>query len=147
MESWLYYGLAAALIYGISGFSAKLASGKAHYALQPHVLGILAAIGVFVVFFAYYLLEGKGTLSLPSDPSALGLGLLTGGTWAVATVLVYRAFSEGANASQMAPIYNLNTLVVVILGLALLHEIPAAGQAIKVLAGAILITIGAMLVS
>ena len=147
METWLYYGLAAAVIYGISGFTAKLASGKEQFALAPHTLGILAAIGVLVVFTAYYIAESKGTFFLPTDAGAIGVGLLTGGTWALATVIVYKAFSMGANAAQMAPIYNMNTLVVVVLALVLLKEIPAAAQATKVLAGAALMVVGAILVS
>ena len=46
-----------------------------------------------------------------------------------------------------APIFNANTLVTVMLGIIFLHEIPNTSQMLRVIAGAVLIVIGAVLVS
>jgi len=62
-------------------------------------------------------------------------------------VFAFLAFSAGAEVAKLVPIYNTNTLIAVILGLLLLHEVPAVDERIKVIIGAILIVIGGILVS
>ena len=49
--------------------------------------------------------------------------------------------------SQLAPIYNANTIIAVILGIILLKEIPNASQMIRIIIGAVMIVVGAVLVS
>ena len=147
METWIIYGLLAALLLGVSGLLAKMVAGKEHFALESHSAVMLMGAGAVVIFFTYYLLESKGSFSFPPGRALILLALGSGAFWALATVLVYKAFNAGANASQIVPLYNLNTLVVVILAILLLHELPNPQQALRVLAGAVLMIIGAFLVS
>ncbi|MFH1447311.1 MAG: GRP family sugar transporter [Candidatus Micrarchaeota archaeon] len=147
METWLAYGLLAAFLFGVSGLLTKVVGGKDHYAVNSHTLAMLVVIGAFVIFLVYYLAETKGQFPIPSNNMAVLLGLGVGATWAIGSVFVYRAFNLGANASQITPIFNLNTLVVVALAILILHELPDPQQSIKVVAGAILMVVGAFLVS
>ena len=147
METWIIYGLAAAVIYALSAFLAKIVASRGQFYLEPHTVGLLAGIGVFSAFLAYYLIQSKAGFALPSNNVSLLLGLGTGILWAFATILVYLALSGGANISQLAPLYNLNTLFVAILAIILLHELPDPQHAVRVVAGAALIIAGSYLVS
>ncbi len=147
METWLAYGLLAAFLFGISGLLTKVVGGKDHYAVNSHILAMLVVIGAFIIFMTYYFVETKGQISVPSNNMAVFLGLGVGAAWAMGSVLVYKAFNLGANASQITPIFNLNTLVVVVLAILLLHELPDPQQTIKIVSGAILMIVGAFLVS
>ncbi len=146
METWLIYSLAAAVFYGFSWLLAKMAGGKENLALSSHTLLLLVALGMFLVSIIYYFSESKGQFPVPPTNSIL-FALMAGVVTALAAILVYRAFNLGANASQVAPIANMNTLVVVILAVVFLHELPNPSQAIRVVAGALLMVVGAFLVS
>jgi uncharacterized membrane protein len=147
METWLYYGLIAAVFLGISGFFAKVAaSGKEGVSLQPHVVGIFVAAGILLVLASYYLIESKGNYFIPPNNVAILAAIASGATFGLGIAIVYKAYGLGANASQMVPFYNTNTLITVGLAILLLHELPSQEQMIRVLAGAALIVVGAFLV-
>ena len=57
------------------------------------------------------------------------------------------AIAQKADVARLAPIYNANTIIAVLLGIIFLKEIPNASQIFRVVAGAVLIVIGAVLVS
>ncbi len=145
METWLIYGLAAALFLGISGFLIKLAAGKD--GLEPHVVGMLVALGALAVLGSYYLIESKGNFSMPTNSMAALAAIGSGLSFGIGAAIVYNGFKLGANASQMIPIYNMNTLLVVILAIFLLRELPNPEQAVKIVVGAVLMMVGAILVS
>ena len=117
MENWLALGLIAAVAYSISGLTTKIVLDKKYLGLEATSV-LEAAVGIAVGFF-----------------------------WALGSLVVYYALIKGADVSRMAPIYNMNTLLVVLGGIFLLHELPDKSQALRVAAGAILITAGGILVS
>ena len=145
METWLVYGLIAAVFLGISGFLIKIAAGK--NGLEPHVVGLLVALSALAILGSYYLIESKGNYSIPSNNLAVLAAIGSGLSFGIGVAIVYNGFRLGANASQMIPIYNMNTLLVVLLAILLLREIPNPQQAIKITAGAVMIVAGAILVS
>jgi uncharacterized membrane protein len=77
----------------------------------------------------------------------LFFGIMQGFLWGAGMICTFLAFSGGADASRLVPIYNTNTLVSVFLGLVFLHELPAPDQRFKVISGALLIVVGSILVS
>ncbi|MFH0817986.1 MAG: EamA family transporter [Candidatus Micrarchaeota archaeon] len=145
METWIYYGLVAAIFLGVSGFLIKVAGGKG--ALEPHIVGLLVALGVMAALGSYYLYESRGNFQLPSNNLAMLAAIGSGITFGIGIGIVYNGIKLGANVAQMAPIYNMNTIVTVLLAIIILHELPNPEQAVKVVAGAVLMVIGAMLVS
>ena len=62
-------------------------------------------------------------------------------------LIVLKALKSGVDVAKLAPIYNVNTLFAVLLGIIFLHEIPHPGEMIRVIIGAILIVIGSFFVS
>jgi uncharacterized membrane protein len=74
-------------------------------------------------------------------------GIAVGFFWALGSIMVYYGLIKGADVSRMAPIYNMNTLLVVLGGIVLLKELPDKSATVKVIVGAILIVAGGILVS
>ena len=62
-------------------------------------------------------------------------------------IAVVIAISQKADVARLAPIYNTNTILAVLMGIIFLKEIPDVSQMIRVIGGAVLIVIGAILVS
>ncbi len=144
MEYWLVLGLFAAVSYSLAGLAAK--SSMSGGGLNVSQAGLAAAAGVLMAFLAFAAYQGMPSFAQAS-PKKLFLGVAVGVLWALGQILVYLALVRGADISRMAPIYNLNTLFVVVLGVLLLGELPDKAQALRVGFGALLITAGAVLVS
>ena len=139
------YGLAASLFFGIFAIANKVATSEKYYGVNPSAASVLMGLGILVVFVAFALYEGG--LAMPKSIPGTGYSVLSGIMWGAGMVFVLKALSSGADVAKLAPIYNTNTLVAVILGILLLKELPAASAILKVVAGAILIVIGSVLVS
>lgn len=172
MQTWLIYGLLASLCWGTYAVVSKVVTSGKYLGIQPTGASLLMFGGITVVFMTYFILRQK-TLSVSfkltgfllvvailgyiiyslkqtgiqiSLPT-VGFGLLQGALWASGMVFAFMAFSVGAEAAKLVPIYNTNTLIAVILGLLLLHEVPAPDERLKVILGAILMVFGGILVS
>ncbi|VVC04055.1 Sugar transport protein [Candidatus Burarchaeum australiense] len=146
MENWILLGILAAVAFGISTLLNKVASGQNYFALEPRTAALFVGIGILVTFAAYFMFNGS-SLALPNNNLAMVVALAAGIFWAVGTLCVLMAFAGGAEAARLAPIFNMNTLVVVGLGIVLLHEVPQQPQMLRVVAGAVLVVIGGILVS
>ena len=147
METWMLYGLLAAVFLGTSAIVMKLATGPEHYNLDVHTGAMLVLIGAAIVFIPYYLFESKFQLTLPNAQTAILLAILSGALWAMASLFLYKGFNIGADASKIIPLMNTSALVAVLLGVILLHELPTHGEAWRVVTGAVLMVIGAFLVT
>jgi uncharacterized membrane protein len=146
MDNWVLLGLLAAISYAISAVASKVSLDKRYAGLDATSVALLAAVGVAMGFSLFYLAYAGVKVPKITGYSA-ALGVSVGLFWALGSIFVYLALLKGADISRMAPIYNLNTLFVVVLGIMLLGELPEKAQAIRVAAGAVLITAGAILVS
>ena len=141
MENWVYYGLFAALVFGINTVIYKFAQQKGN--MSPYYGSFLMGLGIVIVFGVFMLFNRNFEFEWKSSSLALGAGML----WAIGFLAVAIAISQKADVSRLAPIYNTNTLVAVVLGIIFLKEIPDASQMIRVISGALLIVGGAVLVS
>lgn len=172
MPTWLIYGLLASLCWGTYAIVSKVVTSEKFLGIQPTGASLLMLGGIAIVFLTFFLLK-TGSLSLilklmgflviaiiigyivyvikelgiQISQKTLGFRLLQGILWAMGIVFAFLAFSGGAEAAKLVPIYNTNTLIAVILGLILLHEVPAPDERLKVIIGAILIIAGGVLVS
>lgn len=172
ISTWLIYGLLASLCWGTYAVISKIVTSEKYLGIQPTGASLLMLGGITTVFMLFFIIrQGMLSISLKSagiflimavlgymiyslkqtgvqiSLPTLGLGLLQGALWAGGMVFAFLAFSAGAEAAKLVPIYNTNTLIAVILGLLLLHEVPAPDERIKVIIGAILIVIGGILIS
>jgi transporter family protein len=133
-------GLLPALLFGITGVLQKVygrAGGGTGWYLPLVGLGV-AATGLVALPFL-----GERAMTVRAGAVALGIGL----SWGLGMIAVVLGLDRyGVPLSKLAPLYNLNTLVVVLLALVLFTE----GRDVNVprlLAGAALIVAGGALVA
>ena len=144
MDAWLVYGLIAALFWGSYAVVSKVVTNNNYLGFNVNAASLFMLAGIAVVFIGYFIAERP---TLPSNISGITLGVLAGVLWAGGMVFSFLALKSGADVSKLTPIYNTNTLVAVVLGILILHELPQAASLIKVIVGAILIVIGGILVA
>ena len=145
MKTWLLYALLATFSWGTYIVVAKIATSSKYCGLEPKWSAILMWAGIGTVFVLYWLLSGGDKPSL--NLGSLVAGVSSGGLWALGMLFSLCAIKAGADVARLAPIYNSNTLVAVLLGIILLHEVRDASGILKVVIGSVLIVIGGILVT
>jgi|SRR3989344_2879656 len=145
MQIWLMYGILAAFFWGSYIIAAKVATSEKYFGVNPAYVSLFMLIGIAVVFIGGMIHEGN--FIMPQSKVGIGFGVLAGVLWGLGMLASLKALTLGADVAKLTPIYNINTLIAVLLGIILLHELPTAEEMIKVIIGAILIVIGAILVS
>lgn len=143
-DNWLILGLVAAFFYGAAAVMSKVVIGDKFLAINPKAAALLMFLGSAIVIAIFFF---SAPTKIPTQPMLIGAGLLYGILLTIGNVIVYIALEKHANIAQLAPIYNVNTLIAVVLGIILLAEIPNQAQAVKILIGAILIIIGSIFVT
>jgi hypothetical protein len=135
-------GLAPALLFGLFAVFTK-ASSQHLLATSPYLVILGLAITAVGALSAPVLGTGLSTLTA----KGIGLGVIAGLFWGVAMLLVSFALLKlHTPISVLAPLYNMNTLVAVVLGLWIFSEWREA-QVVPLIAGAILITAGGIIVA
>ncbi|MCX6639426.1 MAG: GRP family sugar transporter [bacterium] len=145
MERWLFLAFMAALFWGGNAVLVKLAVGKEYYGLEPSRANFFVGLGVLTTMLIYDRMTPVPFYSAKMPVYALSF--LVGIVWALGNIFAFRSIEAGGKMSQVVPIYNTNTLIAVFLVIVLLKEVPTGADLIRVIAGAILITVGAILVS
>jgi uncharacterized membrane protein len=172
MPTWLVYGLTSSIFWGTYSIISKLVTSEKYLKVDSMHASLLMLSGISIAFLGYFLLRmpnlsafmrfiAMGLMlaififvlcalkqaGITISFSVISLGLLSGALWAIGMIFTFLAFSAGAEAAKLVPIYNTNTLIAVFLGLIFLHELPAPDARFKVIIGALLIVIGSILVS
>jgi drug/metabolite transporter (DMT)-like permease len=133
-------GLSAALFYGFSNVFAKAATQS----------GIAMGWYLFIIGASIACVGGATLLFSPArfpEGGAAVSSALLGCTWATGTVLVALGLSRyGVPLSKLVPLYNLNTLVAVLLALWIFAEWKQV-KGLQLISGSVLMIIGGILVS
>ncbi len=139
-EAVIIGGILPALLYGISGVFQK-SSTQAGIGTGLYLFCISAGVAAAGAIISWR--SPDGTISLRSGIFASMLGL----SWGLGMGLVAIALTAyAAPLSRLAPLYNMNTLVAVILALVVFSEWKEVA-ALRLLAGALLIVAGGALVA
>lgn len=142
MKYALFFGLSAALFFGINPILYKLAISEKK--TDPVFVMLLYCGGAFflgVIIFLF--VKPNCTITWASVGYGIGAGLLYG----LGLLFVALAFAKGVPVSLMVPLYSINALVTVLLGIFWLNEVPDIKGIIKIITGTIFIVIGAIIVS
>ncbi len=133
-------GIIPAIFFGLSGVFAKPSTG-AGIGTGPYLLCTgfaIAAVGVLM------------SIVIPDRAISLRSGffaVLVGLTWAVAAGLVAFALTKyGVSISRLVPLYNMNTLVAILIGLIVFAEWRDV-NAVKLVFGSVLIVAGGVIVA
>lgn len=141
METWIIYAILASLSWGSYIIINKVAASQG---INPFTAAMAMAIGIVGLFGIAFLATRS---PIGNNWSAFGLSIAAGVVWGFGMLFALLALNSNAPVAKLTPIYNTNTLIAVLLGIILLRELPAGTEKIKVLIGAVLIIIGAVLVS
>ncbi|MBN1982524.1 MAG: hypothetical protein JW795_13405 [Chitinivibrionales bacterium] len=131
-------GLLPALLFGVIGLLQK-SSQKAGISLGWYIIFI--SIGVLITGITLIVTEHHRQVTAKATIFAILIGLL----WSVAMASVAIAISRfGVPVSKLVPLYNVNTLIAVILGFVVYMEWKEVNP-VTLLIGALLIVIGGTL--
>lgn len=144
MPTWIIFGIIASLCWGSYIIASKVATSEKYFGMNPAWAALFMLVGIGIVFVIGVIREGA---PIPVSKPGIGLAVLSGLLWGFGMYVSLKAISIGADVAKLTPLYNTNTLVAVLLGIILLHELPKAGDIAKVAIGSILIVVGAVLVS
>jgi uncharacterized membrane protein len=133
-------GVIPALMYGAAGIFQKMSAREGGSATS-YLIYFGAATALSGLIWRVILKESWGT------PRSAGLAFVAGLVFSMGAGLISMAMiNYQAAVSQLSPLYNMNVLVTVGLGLLILSEHQSL-DVTRLLAGAALIAIGAVLVS
>lgn len=133
-------GILPAFAFGIAGTLQKSAI-KAGIGTGPYLFFL--AVGVAAASAAVFVFQQDKTLSTRSALFATGIGIFFATGMGLVSVALHRF---NAPLSTLVPLYNMNTLVAVLLALVIFAEWKDISTA-KLLAGTLLIVAGGILVS
>lgn len=148
MNTWLFYGIVASLSFGISAIPLKYASSQKYLSGPVGVIIIGSAIGALLILVPYLLYKGQLNVGDFFDNRlALFWSACSGAVGAIGTVSIIRALNNpSTDVSRLMAIVSTSVLITVILGMAVLKEIPLGWDRIRVLIGTVLIIYGIKLV-
>ena len=141
MQNYVVYGIIASFFFALNTIIYKIAQQKGNF--SPYYGSFMFGIGVILIFGLFILFKPSFEFEWKSSSLALTAGII----WGIGFLAVAIAIAQKADIARLAPIYNTNTLLAVLLGIIFLKEIPDASQIFRVIAGAVLIVAGAVLVS
>ena len=141
MPNWIVYGIIAAFCFGVQTIIYKYAIQK--WNLSPYYGSFIFSLGIILIIGLSLLFKPSSQFEWESSSLALIAGII----WGLGFLAVAIAIAQKADIARLAPIYNTNTLLAVLMGMIFLHEIPDKSQMFRVISGAVLIVIGAVLVS
>ena len=141
MPNWIVYGLVASFFFALNTIIYKVAAQKGNF--SPYYGSFMFGLGIVLIFGLFLLLKPSFEFEWKSSSIALIAGVI----WGLGFLAIAIAISKGGNVAQLAPIYNTNTILAVLLGIIFLKEIPNISQVYRIVAGAVLIVIGSVLVS
>lgn len=135
-------GFLPAAIYGLVNIIAKVVAKDS--LMTPGLYLVLGGIGVTIAgALFFFVIPQRGLPANSTIMYALGFGFL----WAFGSGLVLIALMRfGTPLSKLVPLYNLNTLVAVLLSLVLFAEWQQV-SIVKLLLGTVFVVVGATLVA
>ena len=140
MKGLLIGGLVPAVLFGFAGLLQKV-FGRTESGPGPYLLFI--GLGVLLCGAMMTLLDGNHTVTMGSGLAATFIGIF----WALGMMFVQIGlFKFGTPLAQLAPLYNMNTLIVTVLALVFFAENRDLGVT-QLMAGAMFIVLGGTLVA
>ncbi len=140
MNAIIMGGILPAVFFGLAGVFAKPSTQAG---IGTGLYLVCVGLGAALVGLVFHLSVPDKTISLRSG----GFAILVGLTWAVGAGLVAFTLSKYSTPiSKLVPLYNMNTLVAVCIGLIAFAEWKDVHIS-KLIIGAVLVVIGGTLVA
>ncbi len=136
MGRWVADGIMAAICWGSYIILLKLGGDEASGEMR-----LVWMLPGAIIAAALSWLFGRG--ASPATISSRLIYISAGAIWGSGMLFAAKAIEHGADVSRLAPLYNTNVLISLILGVIILRE----PLSLKTVLGAILVVIGGALVS
>ncbi len=137
---YLLGGIIPALLLGIYSVLQKVSTKQG---ISPGMLMVVMGLNIMIVGFVYCFVSKEYAVTIRSGLSAS----ITGIVWGIATVLIAVALAKyNVAISKLVPLFNMNTLVAVCLGLIVfsewknVHVLQLAVASVLIIIGGILAT-------
>lgn len=137
---YLLGGIIPALLLGIYSVLQKVSTKQG---IGPGMLMVVMGLNIMIVGFVYCFVSKEYSITIRSGLSAS----ITGIVWGIATVLIAVALAKyNVAISKLVPLFNMNTLVAVCLGLIVfsewknVHVLQLAAASLLIIIGGILAT-------
>jgi hypothetical protein len=131
-------GILPALLLGIYTVLQKASTKQG---ISPGMLMVIMGVNIVIIGLAYCFFFKEYAVSIRSGLTATFTGII----WGIATVLIAIALSKyNASISKLVPLFNMNTLVAVCLGLLVFREWENVNM-LQLLIAAALIIVGGIL--
>lgn len=141
MTGMLVGGFLPAILYGIGGIFQKL-SIQSGIGIGPYIVG--SGVGALIAGSLIWLILPENP---PINVSGVGYAMVIGFIWALGMTSVAVALQRySAPLAKLAPIYNMNTLITVLLALIIFSEWQELSIS-RLLGGTLLIILGCSLVA
>ena len=141
MPNWIVYGIIASVFFALNTIIYKVAQQKGNF--SPFYGSFIFGLGIVLIFGLFLLFKPSFEFEWKSS----SLALIAGMVWAFGFLAVAVALAQKADVARLAPIYNTNTILAVLIAIIFLKEIPDVSQIFRIISGAVLIVIGSVLVS
>ena len=133
-------GFLPAFIYGGSAIFQKFST---NVGISISMYLVAVGVGVIIAGAGFYIFDNTVPFSIKASSFAGLFGL----TWGIASGLVaYSLLHFNIPISQLVPLYNMNTLIAVLLALVIFSEWKDL-HTVKLLTGSVLVVIGAIFVA
>src|SRR3989344_3695911 len=116
--NWIAYGLIAAFFFALNTILYKVAQQKGNF--SPYYGALMFGLGAFLICGIFFIYNPSFSFEWKSS----GLAIAAGAIWAVGMIAVMIAISQKADIARLAPVYNINTILAVLMGIVFLNEIP-----------------------
>ncbi len=141
----LTYAIMATICWGCYIVVAKVASSEKYCGVPPRWATALMGLGIATVFACYWAFSGGARFRVGIPSAAAGVG--AGALWALGMIFAVLALRGGVDVARLVPIYNANTVVALVLAVAILREVPHTGDLLRIVTGAALVIAGGVLVA
>jgi uncharacterized membrane protein len=146
MQTFMYFGIFASLAWGVQVFLLKLATTRENRNNDPAKVFILLATGIYITFLVGFLttngFKALGQFSFSSFWISVGAGSM----WGLGTICVILAlFDPQTSISKIVPLYNTNTLIVVLSGVVFLHE--SIQNPLMLILGTVFVVLGSVIIT
>jgi len=141
MVNWIVYGIIASVFFAVNTIVYKIAAQKGNF--SPYYGSFMFGLGVVLVFGLFLLFKPSFAFEWKSSSLAVVAGVI----WGFGFLAIAVAIAKGSDVARLAPIYNTNTILAVLLAIIFLKEIPNISQIYRIISGAVLIVVGVILVS
>lgn len=141
----LIAGVLPAFLYGVSALFQKFSTNTG-ISLMPYLIAVGVGVALAGVLIGLFSIQG-GWQAVNYSLKGFLYANLFGLLWGLASGLVaFGLIHYRVPISQLVPLYNMNTLVAVLLALLVFSEWRDL-QAIKLIGGAVLVVLGGILVA